>query len=1392
MLQLSSIIRRVGFMLLLTLQLSAFSQSYTVITSSGNAYIPLATPNVIDICRDEAISDPIIDNIFMGFAFKFAGLRYETIRVSSNGFLSFVWDGSNLEGLLPAVYIPIADTSLAFRTEPIIAPFWEDLAGDAESKALYSNSSEKFILEWQNWKWKNTRISFQVIFYKSTGIIEFCYKGIPANIDNVKIGIQIPNGDFISPTTPTAVDGQKYQFIPNVIPGNKIQGLHFTIHKTEALEHAPKKYANILVGYPGSNVNNYEPFQRNPLGNGVTNCDDYNWLRYGFERHYYQVNCYWDSIKNFNICETKMQLRSCNFDGNSYPSMISIPIGGRYYSGKTEYLVNRTIDFGYSFQNGLFYSLFSFSYATDKTGKTYKAQMRSGILESGRLLGNMQHTREIFKHEEFGSISIDSENNKWFGGNFTYNTIKYNDNKWVRFNERGIVSIENDGTKWIGDNYNFVEYSSPTLYKSLNDEDFDLGHIATSGLPVTYTSTNSGVATIVDGKVHIVGLGSTTIETNQVGNAEFKPLPTFRQTLIVKEPNVIEIDSITVKTFGDPDFLPVGTTSSGLPIIYKSYDSTIATIVNEKIHIMGVGICNIYANQKGNEIYGVAKTVRKTLMVIKADQTINFGNLSSKTFGDPNFSLTATSNSGLAITFTSSNPNVATVENGTVHIVGAGTCTIYADQAGNANYNAAPQVGRTLTVNKFVPDMSKFVFTSLPDISYQPTICINLNGSIPPSAVLSQPATISYNIQCVKTGGTTTTINASSTICGIQGFVGDVRIYASITITNPNFQNITVGEVDAFVISKANQTITFPSFDPTSYNFANTYGNSDFDIIASVNSGVPITFSSDNTNVATIVNGKIHMVSAGTANITATALGNENYNVATKTQSLTIYKSGQTITFNALPEKTFGDPDFSLTATSTSGLSVAFTSSNPNVATVENGTVHVVGAGTCTITAGQTGDSNYNPATEVGQILTVNKASQTIAFDPLATKTYGDADFALSATSTCGLAVTFTSSNPNVATVENGIVHIIGAGTCSVYANQSGNENYYPASMVSQQLTVAPKSINITATSNSKVYGEADPALTYQFDTNLLNGDNFTGTVSRTAGDNVGTYTIQQGTLSAGNNYNIAFQEANFTISKKNLIVKAENKSKNYGETNPEITLSFDGFAYNDNKAVIDNLPTISCSATQNSISGTYPIELSGGSDNNYNLTLENGTLHVNTILGNVNTTSIQNITSSTVDVYGDLTSHGGEESIIRGFVYGTSANPTILNSNVEVGSGMGAFSQTINGLTPNVKYHIRSYATNSAGTAYGNELFFTTLSTSVPTTEGSGITIYPNPTTGIVNFKVIDPKAKIKIYNLKGELVQMTEPRDNQISIKNLPTGTYIIKIISDDKIKTIKVVKE
>jgi hypothetical protein len=89
-----------------------------------------------------------------------------------------------------------------------------------------------------------------------------------------------------------------------------------------------------------------------------------------------------------------------------------------------------------------------------------------------------------------------------------------------------------------------------------------------------------------------------------------------------------------------------------------------------------------------------------TLIVNQASQAITFGSLAAKTFGDAAFNPGATASSGLTVTYASSDINVATVAGSTVTIVGAGTTTITASQAGDANYNAASSVPQSLTVNQ--------------------------------------------------------------------------------------------------------------------------------------------------------------------------------------------------------------------------------------------------------------------------------------------------------------------------------------------------------------------------------------------------------------------------------------------------------------------------------------------------------------------------------------------------------------------------------------------------------------------------------------------------------------------------------------------------------------------
>src|SRR5205823_14655771 len=133
-----------------------------------------------------------------------------------------------------------------------------------------------------------------------------------------------------------------------------------------------------------------------------------------------------------------------------------------------------------------------------------------------------------------------------------------------------------------------------------------------------------------------------------------------------------------------------------------------------------------------------------------------------------------------------------------------------------------------------------------------------------------------------------------------------------------------------------------------------------------------------------------------------------NYNPATDVpQSFAISKAGQTITFGALGGKTFGNPDFAVSASADSGLTVSFAASG--ACSVTGSTVHITGAGSCTVTASQTGASNYNPGTDVPQSFAISKAGQTITFGALGGKTLGDADFVVSASADSGLTVSFAA-----------------------------------------------------------------------------------------------------------------------------------------------------------------------------------------------------------------------------------------------------------------------------------------------------------------------------------------------------------------------------------------------
>jgi hypothetical protein len=121
--------------------------------------------------------------------------------------------------------------------------------------------------------------------------------------------------------------------------------------------------------------------------------------------------------------------------------------------------------------------------------------------------------------------------------------------------------------------------------------------------------------------------------------------------------------------------------------------------------------------------------------------------------------------------------------------------------------------------------------------------------------------------------------------------------------------------------------------------------------------------------------------------------------------------------------------------------------------------VSVIGAGTCSITASQTGNADYSAATPVPQSFAVSQLGQLITFPALTTSGLGGVPLTLTASATSGLTAVFTSGNTGVCAVSGSTVTLAAAGTCSITAAQPGNANYAAAGAITQSFTVMANSV---------------------------------------------------------------------------------------------------------------------------------------------------------------------------------------------------------------------------------------------------------------------------------------------------------------------------------------------
>ncbi|HCT5565203.1 TPA: two-partner secretion system adhesin CdrA [Pseudomonas aeruginosa] len=358
------------------------------------------------------------------------------------------------------------------------------------------------------------------------------------------------------------------------------------------------------------------------------------------------------------------------------------------------------------------------------------------------------------------------------------------------------------------------------------------------------------------------------------------------------------------------------------------------------------------------------------------------------------------------------------------------------------------------------------------------------------------------------------------------------------------------------------------------------------------------------------------------------ALNSGNYDLSYQGNNLTITKALLNVIADA-KTKVYGDADPSLTY-QVSGLKNGDTA---GAVLNGGGLVRVSGenVGNYAIQQGGLGlvSGNYDLAYQ-GNNLTITKALLNVIADAK-TKLYGDADpsltYQVSGLKNGDSAGSILTGGLNRAAGENVGVYGINQGDLAL---NSGN---YDLSYQGNNLTITKALLNVIADAKTKVYGDADPSLTYQV-SGLKNGDSagsiLTGGLNRAAGENVGVYGINQGDLALNSgNYDLSYQGNNLTITKARLNVIADGKTKVYGDADPSLTYQVSGLKNGDTAGAVLNGGSLSRVAGENV--GVYGINQGGLGlvSGNYDLAYQGNNLTITKALLNV-------IADAKTKVYGD------------------------------------------------------------------------------------------------------------------------------------------------------------
>ena len=350
----------------------------------------------------------------------------------------------------------------------------------------------------------------------------------------------------------------------------------------------------------------------------------------------------------------------------------------------------------------------------------------------------------------------------------------------------------------------------------------------------------------------------------------------------------------------------------------------------------------------------------------------------------------------------------------------------------------------------------------------------------------------------------------------------------------------------------------------------------------------------------------------GNHTITASGASDGNYDFTYVDGTLEITKATLTATADN-KTRIYGEANPALTITYTGFKNGEDASVIDTQGVATTGANLLSNIGNHTISAGGASDGNYD-FTYVAGNLEITRATITVTADNK-TRIYGNANPALTVSYDGFKNGQDESVFTTLATATTGANLLSNAGNHAITASGAAAGNY-DFVYTDGTLSITKATITVTADNKTRIYGDGNPAFTVSY-AGFKNGQDesvFTTLATATTGanllSNVGNHAITANGAAAGN-YDFAYVGGTLSITKATLVATADNKTRIYGNANPNFTVTYTGFKNGENASVIDILATGSTSANLLSNVNDYGITAGGAFDNNYDFTYVGGTLSI-------------------------------------------------------------------------------------------------------------------------------------------------------------------------------------